>query len=132
MPSFSGGSLIEPHGFDDAQNGGDDTQGGQGVGHALQGMRRLERIVMVFFELGFHRRLDLMGIVEVHGRHAERVADEIDREMVLRDPGIALKNLAFIGFFDVRLQRHDTARLDQLGQREQQRQQILVVLLLPL
>ena len=42
-----------------------------------------QRLVMVLFQLLFHRGFDLMGVFQAHGHHAQRVADEIEREMVL-------------------------------------------------
>ena len=121
-----------PHGLDDPENGCDDAQGGEGVGEVLKGVGGLERLVVVLLELLFHHILDLVGILEVHGHHPQGVADEVRSEMILQHLGIFLENGALGRLLDVALQGDDALGLHRLGQLEQQRQQVLVVLLLPL
>ncbi len=91
-----------------------------------------ERFVMVFLELVLHRRLDLVRILQVHRHHPQRVADEVDREVVLRDAGKAREDGALVRPLDVGLQRDDALRLHRLGQQEEQRQQVAVVRRFPL
>ena len=58
---------------------------GQGVGHVLQRVGRGQGLVVVLLELLFHRVLDLVRILQVHGHHPQGVADEVDGEVVLHD-----------------------------------------------
>ncbi len=48
-----------------------------------QRMRRCQGFVMMLLQLLFHCRLDLMRVFQAHGHHAQRVADEIQREVIL-------------------------------------------------
>ncbi len=120
------------HGLDDAQHGGDDAQGGQAVGQGLQRVGRGQGLVVVLLQLLLHGVLDLVRILEVHGHHPQGVADEVGGEVVLQHLGVFLEDCALGRFFDVAFQGDHALGLHRLGQLEQQAEQILVVLLLPL
>ena len=87
---------------------------------------------MVLFELLFHRVFDLVRVFQVHRHHAQRVANEVDGEMVFQNAWIVLKELGFLRLFDVLFKRDHASGLHGLGQQEQERQKILIVGRLPL
>ncbi len=120
------------HRLDDAQHRRDDAQRRQAVGQGLQRVGRGQGLVVVLLQLLFHGVLDLVRIFEVHGHHPQGVADEVGGEVVLQHLGILLEDGALGRLFDVAFQGDHALGLHRLGQLEQQAQQVLVVLLLPL
>ena len=74
----------------------------------------------------------LVRIVQVHRQHAQGVADEIGREVIVHNARILLENRAFLRLLDVALDHQDALGLDHLGDREEQAEHVLEVLLLPL
>jgi len=83
--------------------------------------------VVVLFQLLLHSVFDLVGILQVHGHHSEGVADEVDGEMILTDSWEAIEKGGFVRVLDVALESNDSLGLHRLGQKEQQRQEVLVV-----
>ena len=59
--------------------------------------------MVVFFDLFFDRVFHLVRIFHVHCHHAERVADEINREMVLHNLRIFLENAGLFRVLDMGL-----------------------------
>lgn len=110
------------HGLDNAEHGGHDPEGREAIGQILQGMRWLERLVMVLFELFFHRIFDLVRVFKVHGHHTQRVADEIHGEMIFDDLWKPGKDRAVFGLFDMAFQSDHAFGLHGLGQQKQQGQ----------
>ena len=86
---------------------------------------------MVLFQLLFHVGFDLVRVFQAHGHHPQRVADEIQGEMVLGDPGIALEDRAVVGLFDMGFQRDQALGLHGLGEQEQQAEQVAIIARLP-
>ena len=58
---------------------------GKSVGHGLKRVGGDQRLVVMLLQLLFHRRFDLVRVFQAHGHHAQRVADEVEREMILGD-----------------------------------------------
>ena len=81
--------VQRAHGFDHAQNGRDDAEGGQGVGHGLHGVAGMHRVVLGGLHPLVQHLLDLMGVIVVQRCRAQGVADQVHRLMVMRDLGVA-------------------------------------------
>jgi len=77
---------------------------------------------MMLFQLLFHGRFDLVGVFQAHGHHAQRVANEIQREMVLHDLGIAFEDRGIGRLFDMGFQGDQALGLHGLGEKKQQAQ----------
>jgi hypothetical protein len=88
--------------------------------------------MMVLFQLLLHGVFNLVRVFQIHRHHAQRVADEVDREMVFEDFRIGREDRAVVRLLDMRFQRDDALGLHRLGQLEQQGEQVDIVLLLPL
>ena len=91
-PSTSGGSVIAPMVLMTPSTAATMPSAGRPSAMDLQRIGADQRLVMVLFELLFHRGFDLVRVFQAHGHHPQRVADEVEREMVLHDLGIALED----------------------------------------
>ncbi|MBB4660306.1 hypothetical protein GGQ59_002856 [Parvularcula dongshanensis] len=73
------------HGLDDAEDGGDDAQGGKRIGDVGEGVRAVKAVLSPLAQLLFEHLLDLIGVVEVHDHRPDRVADHVGRVVILLD-----------------------------------------------
>ena len=81
-PRTSGGSVMETHGVDHAQHGGDDPQRRRRVGEAGDGARYRMLFLVVDFQFQVHGGLKLMGIAGPQRQHAQVVAKKFHRVVV--------------------------------------------------
>ena len=86
---------------------------------------------MVLLELLFHHIFQLMRVLEVHGDHAQRIADEIHGEMVVQNLGILLENARLFRVFDMLFERDHPLGAHQFQDEEEKRQQVFVILSFP-
>ena len=118
------------HRLDDPEHGSDDSQGRQSVGHGLDRVAAMQFLVQCLLQLATHQVLDLMRIVRIHADHAKVVADQRRGVMVCHDLGKVLEGVAVGRLLDMRLQRHRATLAGELGEEEQQAQQLDVIGLL--
>jgi hypothetical protein len=73
-----------------------------------------------------------MRILEIDRHHAQIIARELDQVMILEQPRIRREERALLGLVEMRLERGGAALLEGAEHAEHQRQQVLIVLRLPL
>ena len=130
-PRISGGSEIAPMVLITPSTAATMPSAGSASAMVCKRGRGVQRLVMVLFELLFHRRFDLMRIFQAHRHHAQRVADEGEREMILGDARIAFEDRAVFGLFDMRFERDQALGFHRLGQEIEQAQKVGIVRMLP-
>lgn len=92
-----------PHGVDDAQDGGNDPEGGQRIGGVADRAGDQAMVVFMGFDLEVHDRLELMGIVRSQGQQTEIITNEFDKMVVAGNEAVILKNRTFLRLLDMRL-----------------------------
>ncbi|MPL88735.1 hypothetical protein SDC9_34762 [bioreactor metagenome] len=121
------GRLVDRrHRLDHAKHRGDDAKRGHRVGHGLDRVARLHRVLVIGLELLVEDLLDLMRVVVIHRGGAHRVADHLDRLVILHDFRIFLENRRALRRLDMFLDG-DGVLPHQPDQLEQQAQQVAIV-----
>ena len=77
---------------------------GQRVGHRAKRRDGLGRLAVVHFQIEFHHGIDFHGIHAAGDRHAQGVAQEMQRVMVLQELRVLVEHLALRRIIDFLLQ----------------------------
>jgi hypothetical protein len=118
------------HGGDDTQHRGDDAEGRHAVRHGLDRMGRAVQFLVMGFQLRIDQRLDLAGILGAQRHHAQIVAQELHRVVVLQELGELVEQRAFVRLLDVLFQRQHSLGLGELEELVEHAQQLDIVGLL--
>ena len=94
-------------------------------------MGRGQRLVVVLLELAVDHVLGLILVVELHRQHTKGIGDQVDREMIAEDLGVALEDLAFLGSFDMVVERENALVAVEPRQLVHQVERVAIVLGLP-
>src|SRR5687768_3445288 len=117
------------HGLDDAQNGGDDPEGGNPVSHGLNGMGRVHFVVRNRFNLLIHQRFYFMGIFIAKRNDSQIIAHESNGMMVGGKFRKLFEQFAFMRMFDVLFERQPALGADQFENHEEDAEKLHVGIL---
>ena len=116
--------------MNDAEHGGDDTESGQGIGHALHRMAADMKFGVVGLKLGVDQRFDLVRVFGAERHHAQIVAQELDRVMVVLELRELGEERALVRLFHMLLKGQHALGLRQTENLIKHRQQFQIIGLL--
>ncbi|OPZ62232.1 MAG: hypothetical protein BWY86_00490 [Candidatus Aminicenantes bacterium ADurb.Bin508] len=90
------GLIDLPHGQDDAQDGGDDTEAREGIPHPVDAVGGDQRLFMVGFDFDVHEILQFMGREGAGDDNLEVVAHEGQSGAVLGEVGKLVEERALL------------------------------------
>jgi hypothetical protein len=126
--------VDRTHRLHHAKHRGDDTQGGQRIGQALQDVVGLIHFVEVRLHGIVHDFLDRVNFQRARGHHdqGQRVADQMDQRLVREQAREFGEDRRVLRLGHMAFQRHRAFAAQQLHQPGRQRDRVDVVLLVVL
>ena len=85
LPDSLLGASQRTHGEYHSQNGGHNAQSRQCIRHGAQRGDGLGSFTVVHFQIDFHHGVDFHGVHPARHRHAQCVAQEMQRVMLLHE-----------------------------------------------
>ena len=104
------------HGFDHAERGHDDTERGQSS--AMVSRRSRSSASWWCLSRAFPSPIRLVWILQAHGHHPQRVADEREGEVIFGNSGIAFEDRGFLGLLDMGFEGDQAFGFHGLGEKK--------------